>query len=139
MAMSRPATTPAAVACAGARDGVAERNAFGLRERKSLCGGVRRHDARAELRGTAGRRREICKLREIDLAALGVQIGQALRQLGHLGDAAGDGDARHRMAAQIFQHAADEVAHVDQRDLRQIVELLRARLGTRRRSRRRYG
>ena len=37
----------------------------------------------------------------------------------------------HRMPAQIFEHAADEVAHVDQRDLRQAVELLHAGLGAR--------
>ena len=53
-----------------------------------------------------------------------MQVEQALGELGHLGDAAGDGDARHGMRAQIFEHAADEIAHVDQRDLGQAVELL---------------
>ena len=34
------------------------------------------------------------------------------------------------MAAQIFQHAADEIAHVDQRNLGKVVELLRTSFGT---------
>ena len=37
-------------------------------------------------------------------------------------DAAGDGQARDRMAAQIFEHAADEIAHVDQRMLGQVMQ-----------------
>ena len=37
----------------------------------------------------------------------------------------------HRMAAQIFEHAADEVTHIDQRDLRQAVEFLHAGFGAR--------
>ena len=40
--------------------------------------------------------------------------------------------------AQIFQHAADEIAHVDQRRLRQAVKLLHRRFRGRCRSRRRY-
>ena len=43
------------------------------------------------------------------------------------------------MRAQIFQHAADEIAHVDERDLGQVVELLDRGFGGRRRSRRRCG
>ena len=42
-----------------------------------------------------------------------MQVEQALPELGHLGEAAGDGDLRNGMAAQIFQHAAGEIAHVD--------------------------
>ena len=56
---------------------------------------------------------------EIDRAAPRMQVEQALRELGHLAEAAGDGDARHRVRAQIFQHAADEIAHVDQRRSRE--------------------
>ena len=40
--------------------------------------------------------------------------GGDLGELGDLGETAGDGDARDRMLAQIFEHAADEIAHVDQ-------------------------
>ena len=66
---------------------------------------------------------------EIDLPRARMQVEQALRELRHLGEAAGDGDPRHGMAAQIFQHAADEIAHVDQRDLGQAVQPLHRRLG----------
>ncbi len=79
----------------------------------------------------AGPSRELGEHAEIDRAAPRMQIEQALRELGHLAEAAGDGDARHRMAAQIFQHAADEIAHVDQRDLGQAVQLLHRRFGRR--------
>ena len=65
----------------------------------------------------------------IHRAALGVQIQPALGELGHLGDAAGHGDARDRMAAQVFQHAADEIAHVDQRDLGQPMQRLHRLFG----------
>ena len=51
-----------------------------------------------------------------------MQIEPALRELRHFRDACGDGDAGNRMRAQIFDHAADEIAHVDQRVMRQIVE-----------------
>ena len=60
-----------------------------------------------------------------------MQVEQALGELGHLADAAGDGDARHGMRAQIFQHAADEIAHVDQRGLGQVVQFLDCGLGCR--------
>ena len=130
-AMSRPAITSAAVCCAArataspsampsaCASAKASAAVFAPRMRSHSCG------------RTAGRRGKVRQLGKIDLAALGMQIGQALRELGHLGDAAGDGDARHRMAAQIFEHAADEIAHVDQRDLRQAVKLLHAGFGTR--------
>ena len=68
---------------------------------------------------------------EIDRAGARMQVEQALAELGHLGEAAGDGDPRHRMAAQVFQHAAGEVAHVDQGMLGQAVEALHRRLGGR--------
>ena len=60
-----------------------------------------------------------------------MQVEQALGELGHLADAAGDGDALHGMGAQIFEHAADEIAHVDQRDLGQVVQFLDGRFGRR--------
>ncbi len=52
---------------------------------------------------------------EIDLAAPGMQVQQPLPQLGHLRHAPGDRHARDRMTAQVLQHAANEIAHVDQR------------------------
>ena len=81
----------------------------------------------------AGRSASAASAARSTVAALGVKIEQALRELGHLGDAARDRDPRHRMGAEIFEHAADEIAHVDQRGLGQAVELahrcLRGRAG----------
>ena len=51
-----------------------------------------------------------------------MQVELALGELRHLRRAAGDGDARHGMRAQIFEQAADEIAHVDQRMIGQAVE-----------------
>ena len=99
MAMSRPATTRAAVCLRRARDRVAERDAFALAPAQKPpppCWPSTMR--RAEIGRAAGRFGKFGQRREIDLAALGMQIEQALRELGHLGDAARDGDARHRMA-----------------------------------------
>ncbi len=66
---------------------------------------------------------------KVDGAALRMQVELALGKLGHLRRAAGDGDARNRMGAQIFQQAADEIAHVDQRMIGQAVERADGGLG----------
>ncbi len=58
-----------------------------------------------------------------------MHVEHALGELGHLGDAAGNGYLRHRMAADIFQHAADEIAHVDQRDIGEVMIGLRRLFG----------
>ena len=125
IATSRPATTRSAVAFAARATSSPSAMPSALRQRKGFRGGVGSQDARAQVRPEPPA--ACAKLRQqrvIDRAALGMQIGEALRELGHLADAAGDGDARQRMRAHIFEHAADEIAHVDQRDLRQAVEFL---------------
>ena len=106
-------------------DLIAERSAGSLRDRKGLRRRIRRQNVTFNLFAGAGRGRELGQRRAIDFAAFGMQIGEPLRQFGHLRDAARDGDPWHRMPPQIFEHAADEVAHVDQRDVRQRRELLR--------------
>ena len=95
-------------------DGIAERNTFGLRLYESLSCDVTSDNSGAQRRRSAGLLRERSQCSEIERTALRMQIEQALRELGHLCNAAGDGDVRNRMCAQIFEHAADEVAHVDQ-------------------------
>ena len=60
-----------------------------------------------------------------------MEIEPALRELGHLGEAAADGDARDGMAAQIFEQSADEIAHFDERRLGQAVKRAHRRLGGR--------
>ena len=129
--MSRPATTRSAVCCAACATASPSAIAFGLRQRKNFRRGIGGDDTCAQSCGAAGRLRQRTEQRAVDDAALGMKIGETLRKLGDLGDAAGDGDARHRMHAQIFEHAADKVAHVDQRNLGQIVELLHRGFRTR--------
>ena len=134
-----PATGPSAVSRAVSRDLVAERDARRGGMGEGFRRGVRCGDARAQRGGAAGGFRQSGQRRQIDGAALGMQVEHALRELRHLGDAAGDGHPRHRMAAQVFEHAADEIAHFDQRGLGQSAELLHGGFRTRRRSSRRYG
>jgi hypothetical protein len=52
-----------------------------------------------------------------------VQVEVAVGEFGQLADAAGDGQPRHRVAAQVLEHCAGEVAHVQQRVLGQPVQL----------------
>ena len=114
-----------------ARDPITQANAVPLGMRESLCGRIRREDSLTQgprASGLVGQTRE---RREIDRAAFGMQIEQALRELRHLGDAARNGDPRQRMSAQIFQHGTDEVSHVDQRGVRQCMKLFDRPLGRR--------
>src|SRR6185437_12315988 len=67
----------------------------------------------------------------VDLARRGMEIEMALRELRQLGEAAGQRDALDRMAAQIFERGAGEIAHVDERDLGQAEEALHRRLRAR--------
>src|SRR5579883_2570707 len=53
----------------------------------------------------------------VDLAFGGVEIEMAGGKLRHLAEAAGERQPLDRMAAQIFERAADEIAHIDERDL----------------------
>src|SRR5262245_44324818 len=57
-----------------------------------------------------------------------MEVTRAGGQLGDLGEAAGDGQARQGMPAQIFEHPAREVAHIDDGDVRQLIEPADTRL-----------
>jgi hypothetical protein len=74
-----------------------------------------RGDPCDQLGGASGRLDAHGEIVQVDLAAARMQIEAALRELRHLGYSARDGDERDRMLAQLFDHAADETAHVDQR------------------------
>ena len=52
-----------------------------------------------------------------------MQVERALSELGQLADAACDGDPRHRMAGEVFEHAPGKVAHVEQAFVRGIEQL----------------
>jgi hypothetical protein len=61
---------------------------------------------------------------EVHLAAPRMQVHRPLRHLRELAEAAGHRHPVDRMGAKIFQHAADEVAHVDQCRIVQAVKPL---------------
>src|SRR5215469_8065171 len=113
------------------RDYIAKRNPRRLRDDKGLRRSICRNDAGLNVTTGAGAFGQSGERLKIDFAALGVQIDQPLRELSHLGDAARDRDPRHRMPPQIFQHATDEIAHVDQCDFRQAIKLLGGAFGIR--------
>jgi len=106
--MDLPATTCAATARQRAPTGVAERDAVVARMIEGLGGGVRREDARPQIGGAAARVGKAGEAPRDRRAALGVQVEQPLRQLGHLGDAARHRDARSGCARICLSMAADE-------------------------------
>ena len=55
----------------------------------------------------------------IDAPAFGVEVEQPLSKFGHLGEPAADRDAGDRMLLQVFDHAANEIAHLYQGFVRQ--------------------
>ena len=50
-----------------------------------------------------------------------MQVDGPLPQLGKLAETAGDGEVRDRVAPHIFEHTADKIAHVDERDVGHLV------------------
>ena len=107
---------------------IAEVNPFARGKAEGLRRGVGVDNTARQVLRSAALPSHLSQRAELDASARRMKIEHALRELGDLGDAAGDGDARHGMGAQIFQHAADEIAHVEQRGLWQIVERLDRRL-----------
>ena len=93
-------------------------------QRQHLAGsgrGARRGD---DLGAGADLLQQLRQRRRIDAALPGMEIEMPRGELRQLGEAAGERQPRHRMAAQVFERAADEIAHVDERRLRQVVETL---------------
>ena len=122
-----PRSTPAAVRAGAGRDEVAQRQPGGLAlaaARPARCSPPgRRAD---QLRVRRRRRRPARPARPRSPAsAPECRSRWPVGELGQLADAAGDGQPRHRVAAQVLQHRAGEVAHVQQRVLGQAVERLR--------------
>src|SRR6516162_8955025 len=68
-----------------------------------------------------------------------MEVEVAGAELCQLAEPPSDREPLDRMPAQIFQHAADEVAHVDQRVVGKIVETLYSALRSRAGSRRDVG
>jgi hypothetical protein len=53
-----------------------------------------------------------------------MQIERALGELGQLGEAAGNGQARHRMGAEILEQPTGKIPHVETGDVWKPVEFL---------------
>ena len=66
--------------------------------------------------------RQLGECGKIGLATFGVKIQPSLRKFGHFGNAASDCDTWHGVSSEILQHAADEVAHIDKCNIRQLVQ-----------------
>ena len=64
------------------------------------------------------------KIIQIDFATPRMQIKQALSELRHFRKAAPHRDLLHGMRFQIFQHAACEIAHINQRHIGQRMKFL---------------
>ena len=101
-------------------DGVTQGGA--VRQFEGFGGGVGAVDFCGDVRMAAGGFSHRRKAGKIHLAAFGVQIEPSLRELSHFCHAASDGDAGDRVGFEVFQHAADEVAHFEQSCLGKAVQ-----------------
>ena len=79
-----------------------------------MLGGVRLARLSAKLWRPAPSQKQARKPLVIDAPALGMEVEQSLPELRHLGETACNRDPWDWMMLQIFQHAADEIAHFDQ-------------------------
>ena len=99
----RPSPSPPWRSGASGRSALPRQRCRGPRPRVSACAtAATRPRRRAELLHALG------EPAQVDRAGAGVEVEEALRELRHLGEAAGDGDMLDRVGADIFQHAADE-------------------------------
>ena len=117
------ATSRACRATASASAGACSPASSSTAPALSLCAAASTVSARS-----AGGGEQARQASRVDPAAARMQVEMAGGELGQLGEAAGQGQARHRMPAQVFQRAADEIAHLDQRLLGQPVETLHGAL-----------
>ena len=66
---------------------------------------------------------------QVDLAAPRMKVQVSFGQLADLGESAANDDTRHRVSAEIFQHTAGKIAHVDHCVVRQTQQFLGFFLG----------
>lgn len=99
-------------------------------EFQNVLSGVRTARLPAKLRRAARSEKQAGKPLVIDTPAFGVKIQQPLSKLCDFGKSPCDGDARDRVRLQIFQHAADEITHLDQSGVRQAMKTLNGALGS---------
>ncbi|KGC52754.1 cobalamin biosynthesis CbiD domain protein [Burkholderia pseudomallei] len=102
-------------------DDVAERHVVRERERQRLLARVRRADLVLQHGARARFARPFGEQRQIDARMAAVQIEMARRELAQLAEAAAQREPRDARAAQVLEHRAREIAHLDQRDVGQAV------------------
>ena len=96
---------------------------FARGEREDFGNRVGRGDTADECRRTASLFDDLCHFIEIRHPAFGMKVEPALCELGHFGHAACNRHLFDGVLAQIFEHAADEIPHIDHGDLWQIMKL----------------
>ncbi len=99
------------------RHRVGERQGGLARQFEHLVGGVGAARRVLELRLRAQLAEQAGQPIEIHLAAPRMQVQVPHGQLGDLGEAAAERETRQRMAAQVLEQAAGEVAHVQHGDV----------------------
>ncbi len=108
----------------GLRDQCRDVEAFRAGEVQNFPGAIRGFRMRDDVDTGAGFRAARREPRKIDFATARMEVEKALAELGHFGEAAGDRHFGDLVLAQIFQHAADKIAHLDQRDVRHSMQRL---------------
>ena len=113
------------------RDQIGKRHSGGDGPGQHLIGGIGRPRLRHQLRRRSQFRQPVGQPREIDLTPPRMQIEEPLSQLGQLAEPSRDGDARHRVPPQVFQHAAREIAHIQQSQFGKAMNPLHRLFGSR--------
>ena len=115
----------------GLRDQCRDVESFRTGEVQNFPGAIRALRPRDELVAGASLRAARREPGKIDFATTRMEIEKALAELGHFGEASGDRHFGDLVRAQIFQHAAYKIAHLDQRDVRQSMQRLDRRFRSR--------
>ena len=115
----------------GLRDHCRDVEVLRAGEVQNFPGAIRALRLRDEFVAGAGFRAARREPGKIDFATARMEVEKALAELGHFGKASGDRHFGDLVRAQIFQHAAYKIAHLDQRDVRQSVQRLDRRFRSR--------
>ena len=102
-------------------EGIGERESGRLGEAQHLVGGVCVSGGGGQGFGSAKPEQLLRKPSKVNLAAPGVQIEVPLREFGEFAEAAADCEFREGMFPEVLEQAADEIAHVEHRSIRESV------------------
>ncbi len=108
----------------GLRDRSPDVDAFRAGEVQDFPGAIRGFRTSDEIVAGAGFRAARREPGKIDFATARMEVEKALAEFDHFGEAAGYRHLGDVVRAQIFQHAAYKIAHLDQADIRQPMQRL---------------